>query len=415
MTTYVNGLGVALVALVAVAAGCATGGSDWEGSITDSAGVTIVANTEQGMWGEGDAWTLTEELKIGALDDPDYQFAQIGFIAVDGHGSIYVLDAQAQQIQVYDDTGTYVSTIGSPGAGPGELGPGAVFILMGAGDTLMVPDMGNQRVNLYNPDGENLASFPLSFENGIPLAWRGTASGVVARQMRPLALPGQPEPDSMDFVVAQSFDGTAGDTLMKFVSGGTFSFGGGTPSIKLYSAEPIWTIDDDLAVYYGVSDNYRISRYEHNQLTHVFSMPFALERVTESDQDAVMDALEDLWQGAGLPPAAVQRAKSIVEFGEYFPAFANIQIGPQGTLWVQHIQSVSDLSEEERANFNLMEDSGAPEWDVFDPDGRYLGVVTMPDRFAPRLFVGEKLYGVWRDDLDVQYVVRLKIDQPSET
>lgn len=413
MRTNVNVLGVVLLA---VAAGCATGGSDWEGSVTDSAGVTIVANTEQGMWGEGDAWSLTEELKIGALDDPDYQFAQIGFIAVDGHGSMYVLDAQAQQIQVYDEAGTYLRTIGGPGAGPGELGPGAVFVLIGPGDTLLVPDMGNQRVNLYGADGESHGSFPLSFQDdGIPLAWRGTASGVVARQMRPLALPGQPAVDSMDFVVAQSFDGTAGDTLMKFTSGGTFSFGGGTPSIKLYSAEPIWTIDDDLAVYYGVNDNYRISRYENGVLTHIFSMPFARKQVTESDQDAVLGAIEDAWRNAGLPPAAIERARSIVEFGEYFPAFANIQIGPQGTLWVQHIQSVSELSEEERANFNLLEDSGAPEWDVFDPDGRYLGVVTMPHRFAPRLFVGEKLYGVWRDDLDVQYVVRLRIDQPSET
>ncbi len=413
MRTYVNVLGVALMA---VAAGCVTGGSDWEGSVTDSAGVTIVANTEQGMWGEGDAWTLTQELKLGALDDPDYQFAQIGFIAVDGHGSMYVLDAQAQQIQVYDEAGTYVRTIGGPGAGPGELGPGAVFLLIGSGDTLLVPDMGNQRVNLYGSGGESHGSFPLSFQDdGIPLAWRGTASGVVARQMRPLALPGQPAVDSMDFVVAQSFDGTAGDTLMKFASGGTFSFGGGAPSIKLYSAEPIWTIDDDLAVYQGVNDNYRISRYEHGVLTHIFSMPFARMQVTESDQDAVLGAIEDAWRNAGLPPAAIERARSIVEFGEYFPAFANIQIGPQGTLWVQHIQSVSELSEEERANFNLLEDSGAPEWDVFDPDGRYLGVVTMPHRFAPRLFVGDKLYGVWRDDLDVQYVVRLKIDQPSET
>ena len=168
MRTYVNVLGVALVAVVA---GCVTAGSDWEGSVTDSAGVTIVANTEQGMWGEGDAWTLTQELKVGALDDPDYQFAQIGFIAVDGHGSMYVLDAQAQQIQVYDEAGTYVRTIGGPGAGPGELGPGAVFLLIGSGDTLLVPDMGNQRVNLYGSGGENHGSFPLSFQDGIPLAY----------------------------------------------------------------------------------------------------------------------------------------------------------------------------------------------------------------------------------------------------
>jgi hypothetical protein len=46
---------------------------------------------------------------------------------------------------------------------------------------------------------------------------------------------------------------------------------------------------------------------------------------------------------------------------------------------------------------------------VFDGDGKYLGVVTMPLRFQPRILLGDKIYGVWRDDLDVQYVMRLRI------
>ena len=41
-------------------------------------------------------------------------------------------------------------------------------------------------------------------------------------------------------------------------------------------------------------------------------------------------------------------------------------------------------TEEELEGFNALEDSGAPEWDVFDEEGRYLGTVTMPARFAPR-------------------------------
>ena len=33
----------------------------------------------------------------------------------------------------------------------------------------------------------------------------------------------------------------------------------------------------------------------------------------------------------------------------------------------------------------------------------------MPPRFSPRNIVGNKLYGVFRDDLDVQYAVRMRI------
>ncbi len=52
---------------------------------------------------------------------------------------------------------------------------------------------------------------------------------------------------------------------------------------------------------------------------------------------------------------------------------------------------------------------GAGEWDVFDAAGWFLGVVTMPPDFAPMLFVHDQIYGIWRDELDVQYVVRLRL------
>jgi hypothetical protein len=56
-----------------------------------------------------------------------------------------------------------------------------------------------------------------------------------------------------------------------------------------------------------------------------------------------------------------------------------------------------------------IEDVGSPDWDVFDAQGRFLGVVNTPAGFTPRVFGGDKIYGVWRDELDVQYVVRLRI------
>ncbi len=56
-----------------------------------------------------------------------------------------------------------------------------------------------------------------------------------------------------------------------------------------------------------------------------------------------------------------------------------------------------------------MEDLGAPEWHVFDSEERYLGLVTMPEQFTPSLFRDDKVYGVWRGELNVEYVVRLRI------
>ena len=71
------------------------------------------------------------------------------------------------------------------------------------------------------------------------------------------------------------------------------------------------------------------------------------------------------------------------------------------------------MTQEQRDAANFLEDIGAPDWDVLDHEGRFLGVITMPDRFAPRVIVGDKIYGVWRDEMDVQYVVVLEIERLS--
>ncbi len=102
----------------------------------------------------------------------------------------------------------------------------------------------------------------------------------------------------------------------------------------------------------------------------------------------------------------VDQLWSRTHIADFFPAFQDLVVGPMGSLWAQHVQPVSELSEEEDFDLN---DMGAPEWDVFDSEGRFLGVVAMPHRFKRMVFRGDKIYGVWRDELDVQYVVRLRI------
>jgi hypothetical protein len=378
--------------------------------VTDSAGIQIVSNTDQGIWTEDSRWTLVEELRIGSLEaDPDYQFGQIGLIAVGSDRRVYVIDAQAQQLKVFNAAGEFERTIGGPGGGPGELGAGAAFVLTGPGDTLLVPDIANRRVNRYTPDGTSHGSFPLELEKGMPMNWRATTGGV-AEQIRPLALPGLPAGDGTDAILLVANDGTVIDTLLRFPSGGTLNLGGASPEINLFSPEPYWTISADHSIAYGVSDDYRIGVYAPGgNLERIITMPFEQDPVSDRDKRAVMGFIEEMWLQAGVPPQAMTQLRGIVHFGEFFPAFAQIRSGPRGTLWVQHYRSVGNMSEEELENYNLLEESGAPDWDVFNSEGRLLGRVTMPDRFAPRVFQDENIYGVWRDELDVQYVMRLRI------
>ena len=392
---------------------CSAGGETWTGTARDSAGIQLVENTDQGIWTSSSQWTLEEETRIGTVEgDSQYQFGQIGLIAVDSHGQIYVIDGLARNVRVFTPAGEYVRTIGGPGEGPGELGQQAVAMYMGPGDTLLVPDMAQQRVNRYAPDGTSLGSFPLRLENGIPMNIAATRTGVIAEQVRPLTLPDMPARDSMDAILSLATDGTILDTLMRFPSGGSIDLANrNDPRVTVFAAEPVWDLAEDGRLLFGINDNYRISVYQPDgRLERIFSKPFTRSPVTEGDQEKIMGYIEKQIRQL-VPPAqvsvALQRVRAIYRFADFYPAFAGVTDGPQGTMWVQHIQSPSTVPEGE--DWNPLEDAGAPDWDVFDSNGRYLGVVSMPARFQPRMIRDDKIYGVWRDELDVQYVARMRI------
>lgn len=404
---------VAVIGLVgATACGQADGNTGWAGEMTDSAGVTIVSNPAEGIWRGASPWRLEEEMRVGSLDgEPETQFGQIGARGIDrlSDGRIVVLDAMGQHLKVFDPDGTHRATFGGPGSGPGELGAGNQFVIVGRGDTIYVPDLQNQRVSLYSGEGSSLGSFPMDFTRGIPFLWDVTGTGDVVAQLRPLSLPGQGESTGRDHIVALAVDGSVSDTLFSFASGGSFSFTSDRPEIRFFAPEPAWDVTTSGQLLYGMSDEYRISVYEPaGTLRRIIAKPFASPPVRESDQTIILEFLEEAWGDAGVPPQAIEQLRGVVEFAETYPAFARLQGGPDGTIWVQRIQPLSQLSEEALAAFNFLEDVGSPNWEVFDGEGRFLGTFTMPLRFAPRLFVGDEVLGVSRDELDVQHLVRMR-------
>lgn len=405
---------------LSLALACATGDGDagWQGTITDSAGVTVVRSPATPLWAPDEVWTLTEELRIGTAEgEPEYLFGQIlpaAGIAVASDGRIVVLDAQARHLKVFTPDGTYERTIGSPGNGPGEVGAGVSAVLMAPGDTLVLSDVGNQRVNLYLMDGTFVRSTPLSFAEGIPFRWESTDDGLIVAQFRRLAFPGSTAPpDSMDALVVWDLGGTPSDTLMRVPSGKTLSFAGGGPQVTVFSPEPSWAIANG-KVLYGVNDRYSIGVYgAGGALERLIEKPVERASVTEDDKEAYRDLIREAASAQGAPPEAVQQFVSTLRFEEFYPAYAQMLGGMDGTIWVQGIRVPSSLTPEEREGFNPQYDLASRDWDVFDGEGRFMGVIRMPPRFQPVKFVGTTIYGIQRDELDVQYVVKLTVQKPA--
>ena len=80
-----------------------------------------------------------------------------------------------------------------------------------------------------------------------------------------------------------------------------------------------------------------------------------------------------------------------VDFPATMPAFASLMVADGGRLWVQEYVPGAAPSDETR-------------WTVYDRRGRRLGEATMPPGFRPGEIGEDYVLGVWRDDVDVEYV-----------
>ena len=393
--------GAISVVLCASVLACGEADSRWAGTMLDSAGVTIVSNTDVAVWTTGEEWTLEEDLRIGAPEgDPDYLFGAIVGIAVDSRERIFVLDGQAQHVQVYSPEGMYEQTVGSPGEGPGEI-QRAAALLMGPGDTLLVPDPGNMRFNRYATDGTSAGGLRIDALAGVPIAFRTTPSGLLAERIR-LRVEGVPTRE--DAIVLLGTDGSVADTLWTFPSAEFPN----RASYQIYAPRQSWDIMGDTVLLMGDSEQYRIGLYSGRQLDRIIVKPFEQRMVSVRDKGTVNNALRTRYLSEGASSEMIERVLQRFDYSGPFPAFEAFVAGPNNTIWVQHQRAVSELSDEELATFDPRRDFAAPEWDIFDSAGRFLGVVTLPERFEPAVFRAEKVYGVWYDEQDLSYVVRLR-------
>jgi hypothetical protein len=393
--------------LVVPLAACG-GGSTSGGVVRDSAGVAIVENVGRGAWGAGGAWQFDEALRIGtAAGDPEYQFGQIVALAVDDAGNIYVLDQQAQDVRVYDAAGKYVRTLGRPGNGPGELSRGVSAVLIGNGDTVYVADIMLQRMSRYAPDGSDAGTFPIPLDQGISARWEMTGHNTFLQQVQSVPVPeGTDAPPPINLILSRTTDGSLQDTIMHLKASETVQISATGPRIRLFQPEAVWTLLPDGRIATAINSTYRIEVHAADgTLERVIQRPVDRKPVGESDRQGFLKALREVWERNGVPPQAIPQLIAAVSFADYYPVFANLLSGPDGSLWVQHIQTAAEMTAA-GGDFNA-QDVGSPTWDVFDADGRLLGTVTFPDRFTPIRFHGNSVYGVWRDDMDVQHIMVL--------
>jgi hypothetical protein len=263
----------------------------------------------------------------------------------------------------------------------------------------------------FAPDGSFVGSTRYShLEGGLSVEFRSNGVGVIAEQISPFVYGSGWPDDPQDRVVAWASTGTRSDTLATFPSGEEMLQVGRDIHTVMYAPEPCWDLTEDLGLLIGRNDAYRFGIYSSGRrLNRIVTKQHDLQPLLDRDISRVRRHMENRWSRIGASPADVARMWGQQHFAEFVPAFRALFDGPAETIWVQRVDPPSEVPEDEFPFFTFPQDWGSRDWDVFDGEGRYLGVVTMPRRFTPSVFRGDKIYGLLLDELGVAHVVRLRI------
>ena len=384
--------------LAAVAlAGCSRSDAkslSWSGN-TDTLpnGVVHVTNAAEGMWGASGAPRITELVRIGTegAEGPE-SFADVRAIEVDSRGRIYVLEAEAQEIRVFDSAGAYVRTIGRKGAGPGELKDAIGMFWDGKG-RLWVVDQANARFTAFDTAGNYISDRRRLFANHMTWVWSGRYldDGRLVEW-----LPGETMDQPARLILLDPTSFVARDTFpLPHFSGNYFEIREKHRGIRAsvpFSPGLSWTLDGRGYVWFGSQDRYRLfKRRLEGDTVKIIEKPFTPLPVSSAEKDTALARLEWFTQQGGTIAAS--------RIPDYKPAFSSLFVDERGNLWVAPV----------------VEGEGDRWFDYFDDEGHYRGRIDLGFTLAGQapLIRGKAIYAISRDSLGVPYVVRARIGEQT--
>lgn len=365
---------------------------------TLAGGVVRARNGALGLWARTGqaAWTLAEDLRIGRAEGGGPEvFEQVQNVIPGTGGSIWVLDAGAHALRQFGPGGASLQTVGREGQGSGEFGSNPCAF-PGPDGEIWVESGG--RWQRFSAAGKLLGGQPETRSMGCAIvAWRGdemaAADLVYDRVTRGLS--------SALILYNRLPDGTVvpRDTMPfpKVPEGPTVNWSKGgrvivtyplplapSPGYFLQRSGVFWVTDG------GGAYRFRRQTLEGDTLL-IVERAYKPIAVPDSIRHVVIRRLR-LNDRLGYPddfnPSEVPRV---------FPPFERIAESDDGTIWLRRrVQG------------------GRAAYDVFGRNGEFLGTVPLPPNFSTFIahsITADHIYGVVRDALDVQYVVRLRIDK----
>lgn len=354
-----------------------------------------------------------EEVRVGSVDDPDVGFSRIEGVEVGDDGTVYVLEGQVPEIRVFSPDGRRIRTVGRSGEGPGEFRAPRQFGLLG--DTLWVNDARNQRISWFGPDGalvHEMRTTPLPVETDVPgmtlrvaPAWPRSDGLVESEASRVMAGSAADRPFHFP-VIRFDRDGRVVDTVRwdTFQPGPTVRVEGRAfhpPALRPTSPVTQEMNGGSATLSWSVPEGSGQGRLEVVRLglegdtLYRTVLLYDPVPVPESVRDSLLERFRGLGPAFGISEGGMADAMaSGLDLPDYRPPIRSTHGGPDGSLWI----ALNGASPDSTA------------WVLLELDGAPRGRLTLPVRMEPRSSAGTTVWAVELDELDVPWLVRLRVE-----
>ena len=357
-----------------------------------------------------------EVVRIGeAAGPPEVLFSDIYSFTVSPGGTVFVHD-RGEGIRAYDQEGAFLERTAGVGQGPGEVE--YLRALAASGDsTLVAYGLRNNRITVWR--GSEVLTYPRP--EGMP---RYGGDGVLIQ-----------DDGSIWVALNPPFPGTRGiphprPTFARLSESGELvdtvftpaSIGEKCPELSSrahragfwedgrepYLAKAKWTLGSDGSLMVGCPTDYTFDVHRPNGSVLRINRPWEPMPL----DDEMRDFLARQAGIGGLPSE--------------WPAYARLLRANDGRYWVRptipsrRVALAEDVAEQFGVT-HTWEISSQATFDVFDPDGLWLGTVALPAdaRYSgyptepPVVIRGDTVWAVAQDSLDVQYVVKYAVEWPG--
>jgi hypothetical protein len=423
-TTKLTAL-VTLLGAELLFAGCS--GDDWEAVGYEIGDTTVVRTVAGSAWG-GPA-TLAERARIAAdqADSVDGLRA-VTALASGPNGDVYVVDGKRPSVRAYDRKGRYVRAFVAPFGQPGNYSlPNGVAVL--SDGRVVIRDPRRSQLVVYSPRGAYLERWPhpAGIYSPIPLL----VDLEDRLYTRVVYNPQDPREAWDQGLVRYGPDGAIEDTIpdpgTEYMPPSLLVTSVRADSVRFaipLTPRAYWARSPSGDVVRAISDDYaldvvkpdgsvvRIER-EHEPVPASREERATLYR--DVDKQAKQIDYRWTWRGPIVP--------------EEKPPFKGLFADADGRIWVQ-LHQTAELTGEFAASAEASDSVADPEsedrlptirdwrepvvFDVFEPDGRYLGQVSAPPGFRTQPVPSIRGNTVWaavRDGGRVPAVVRFEIER----